>query len=249
MAGKVTMTDIAKELGVSTVAVSKALSAKKGISEGLREKILKTAREMGYDRKSPKDCEKKTLRLGVIVAERFLAEVRSFYWWLYQEITQVAKKKQHFTFLEVVSERAENGCEMPELLRPHRLDALIVMGAFSKEYMETLDRVAEIPLLALDSAYENIRADAVNTDNLEGGYRMTEYLIRAGYQKIGYVGTLRVTPSIDERYLGYYKAMLFHGLETRPEWLIRDRMEENGQVDAEVCFALPEAEHMPDAFF
>ena len=46
MKKSVTLADIGKELGVSTVTVSKALSGQKGVSEPLREKIRKLADDM-----------------------------------------------------------------------------------------------------------------------------------------------------------------------------------------------------------
>ena len=48
MAKAVKLADIAGQLGVSTVTVSKALSGQKGASEELREKIKTLADEMGY---------------------------------------------------------------------------------------------------------------------------------------------------------------------------------------------------------
>ena len=48
MSKSVTMSDIAERLGISTVAVSKALSGQKGVSAELREQVKKTASEMGY---------------------------------------------------------------------------------------------------------------------------------------------------------------------------------------------------------
>ena len=39
MSKKVTLADIAEEVGVSTVAVHKALTGKQGVSDGLRIKI------------------------------------------------------------------------------------------------------------------------------------------------------------------------------------------------------------------
>ena len=42
------MRDIAKAVGTSAVTVSKALAGKPGMSDRLRAKILKKAREMGY---------------------------------------------------------------------------------------------------------------------------------------------------------------------------------------------------------
>ena len=44
---KVTMTDIAKQLNISTVTVSKALSNKEGVSDTLRQEILETALAWG----------------------------------------------------------------------------------------------------------------------------------------------------------------------------------------------------------
>lgn len=48
MAKDVTMRDIAKEMGVSTVTVSKALNNKEGVGNLLRASIRKKAEEMGY---------------------------------------------------------------------------------------------------------------------------------------------------------------------------------------------------------
>ena len=47
MAKDVTLADIASAVGVSTVAVSKALSGKPGVSEELRDRIKAVADEMG----------------------------------------------------------------------------------------------------------------------------------------------------------------------------------------------------------
>ncbi|MBP5223809.1 MAG: substrate-binding domain-containing protein [Lachnospiraceae bacterium] len=243
-----TMADIAKKVGVSIVTVSKALSGKSGVSEKLREEICRTAGELEYGGRQKKRQESKPGTIGVIAAERFLAESRSYYWRLYQEITLAAKKRHMFTLLEVVNHEAENAGSMPKLLQKN-VDGLIIMGAFAGSYLERLNEAAKMPLIALDSVYEKINADAVNADNIEGGYRMTEYLIREGFSRIGYVGTLRTTPSIDDRYMGYCKAMLFGGFSVRGEWLVGDRDIASGIVDAEGSFVLPQKEDMPQAFF
>ena len=44
----VRLADIAERLEVSTVTVSNALAGQKGVSDELRDKIKKTAQEMGY---------------------------------------------------------------------------------------------------------------------------------------------------------------------------------------------------------
>ena len=47
MAKAVKLADIAEQVGVSTVTVSKALSGQKGVSEEMREKIKNLAEELG----------------------------------------------------------------------------------------------------------------------------------------------------------------------------------------------------------
>ena len=51
MAKSVKLADIAEIMNVSTVTVSKALSGQKGVSEQMREKIVKLAQEMGYKKR------------------------------------------------------------------------------------------------------------------------------------------------------------------------------------------------------
>ena len=44
----VTMRDLGKRLGVSAVTISKALSGKSGVSEEMRQRIIRLADELGY---------------------------------------------------------------------------------------------------------------------------------------------------------------------------------------------------------
>lgn len=55
MRKQVTMKDIAQEMGVSIVTVSKALSGKDGVGEELREKIIDKAHELNYVIKGTQD--------------------------------------------------------------------------------------------------------------------------------------------------------------------------------------------------
>ena len=48
MQGNIKMSEIARQLGVSVVTVSKALNGKEGVSKELREKIIQKTRELDY---------------------------------------------------------------------------------------------------------------------------------------------------------------------------------------------------------
>ena len=51
---KIRLADIAKEIGVSSVTISKALTDKEGVSDDLRKQIKQLAESMGYKTKKLK---------------------------------------------------------------------------------------------------------------------------------------------------------------------------------------------------
>ncbi len=247
MAKNITMSDLAKELHVSTVTVSKALANQRGVSREMKEQILSLARERGYMKTEKVSGAVSSHTIGVIVAERYLAEAQSFYWKLYQELSQLAIARNCFTFLEVISPDTENREELPKIILDGKAEGLIVMGAFSKNYASYIAREVSIPLLYLDTVPASERCDAVVSDNLTGGCLMTDYLFSLGHSDIGFVGTRLATTSIDDRFLGYIKSMMEHGRKIREEWIVDDRAR-GGTVDPVHKLQLPEG-NMPTAFF
>ena len=98
------------------------------------------------------------------------------------------------------------------------------------------------PTVFLDFYDEQGSADAVVGDNTYGCYRLTSHLIKNGHRRIGFVGNVRATSSIMDRFLGYYRAILLHDLPFRREWVVPDRDRRNSLIP----LTLPE--EMPTAF-
>lgn len=249
MAKTVRLMDIAKKLNVSAVTVSKALSGHKGVSEELRQKIVSLANEMGYKRSEIQsiDVKAESFTIGVIVADRYLGENQSFYWKLYQEVSKWAISRSCFPMLEVISREVELRKEMPRVIIEKKADGLIIMGEFKHGYAEFLAENIPVPTVNLDTTGRGKITDCVVANNLMGGYEMTNYLFEMGHSRIGFVGTRLSTTSIDDRFLGYLKSQMEHGMKIREEWMLDDRDRETGLVDVENKFKLPA--EMPTAFF
>lgn len=248
MVKTVRLADIAEKVGVSVVTVSKALSGQKGVSEEMRTKIKAIAEEMGYTPVHAIQGEKsKSYTIGVITFERYFAQFASFYWKMYQELTTQAVKQNCFTMLEVIANFDENGLVLPKLLGEGRVDGIIIIGKPKKEYLKRLYLNKKIPMVFLDFYDDEIIVDSVISASFYGMYRMTEYLIKNGHTDIAFVGTLMYTESITDRYFGYCKALMEHGFEQRPEWVIKDRGYADGITGMSYKLSFPE-EHMPTAF-
>jgi len=244
----VRLADIAGRVGVSVVTVSKALSGQKGVSEEMRAKIRAVADEMGYTPVHSARQEKaKSYTVGVITFERYFAKFASFYWKMYQELATQALKADCFSMLEVIAEFDEDALVAPRLLEEERVDGNIIIGKPKRDYLKMLYRKKKLPMVFLDFYDDEEIVDSVISAGFYGMYRMTEYLIQNGHTRIAYVGTLMYTESITDRYFGYCKALMEHGLEQNPEWIIKDRGYGDGLIGVNYTFSFPE-DNMPEAF-
>lgn len=241
MGKNITMKDIANELQVSTVTVSKALSDKEGVSEAVRRQIKKKAEEMGYRYHSLARSMKEgvSYNVGVVVAERFFSD-NAFYANLYQRLVIELGKENYSCILEILSYEDEKHDVMPNMINGNKIDGLIVLGQLKKHYICALEK-EDITYIFLDWYDEQFAIDTVVSDNVYGGCVLTNYLIENGHKKIGFVGDITATSSILDRYLGYYKALLQHGIAMRRDWIIKDRDEDGRFIRLELPEEMPEA--------
>ncbi len=248
MAKSVRLRDIAERVGVSTVTVSKALSGQKGMSDNLREKINSLASEMGYvpsvSRKA--DSSKKSYTIGVIIADKFMSEFSSYYNKLHQQASQLAMERGCFTMLEVISDKAQDNKQLPRLITDKKVEGIMVIGRLDEAYLNEIKAQSSIPMVYLDFCNHSGEEDAVISDSYNGSYCMTNYLFDKGHKKIAFVGTVMASGTITDRYFGYRKSLLEHGVEYRQDWVIDDRDSGNGAIDSSRFFKLPE--DMPTAF-
>ena len=237
---KVTMRDIGKMAGVSAVTVSKALAGKPGMSDEIRKRILEIADQMDYQYPEADALRMKTnLDIGILIPEQYF-EANSFYSVLYKKLVTRLSGDGHFGLLELLTEENENAKRPPHLIDTRHVDGLILLGQPSKEYYRMISGLGT-PTLFLDFYDEQGSADSVVGDNTYGCYRLTSHLIKNGHREIGFVGNVRATSSILDRYLGYYRAMLMNGLDIRPEWVVSDRDGRNNLIPLRLPDKLPTA--------
>lgn len=242
--GKVRMADIAERVGVSTVTVHNALAGNKGVSDEMRQKIQTAAQEMGYKQITAavkRERNKGGMRkIGVIISEKYLADYTTFYWKMYQELALVATDKSCMAAVEILKHEMEDQFILPRIQEEETVDALIVMGEISREYIHFMKKHTEMPVIFLDFYDKELSEDAVIADNFHGMYLMTEYLFEHGFTKMAYVGSVHATSSIMDRYCGFYKSQLEHGQSIPEEWVIEDR-NEKGDMKIELPEEMPQA--------
>ena len=241
MKKNVTMKYLAESLNISIVTVSKALNNKEGVSEELRKKIKDLANYMGYkSNNSTKNIkDKPTHNIGVIVSKRFLGK-DSFYLQIYQHITTVLQEQSYYAILEVIDYENEKNNTLPKLYNDNRVDAIVILGYMEKSYIKSLKSM-DIPFIFLDYYDSDYDTDSVNNDNYYASYEITSYLIKQGHKDIGFIGNIYTTNTIQDRFLGYCKALIENKISINYEWTISDINEDGSYISIELPVNLPTA--------
>ena len=220
--GHVTMRDLGKRLGVSAVTVSKALAGKSGVSEEMRQRIIRLADELGYVNPNAQAAPKETgLDVGILVPDHFFSN-DTFYAMFYKQLMYALTEAGHFGLLELIPENMQCSKTLPNLLRSRKVDALILLGQPTQTYTQLI-LAQSIPVVALDFYYAGVQMDADIGDSTFGAAQLTEHLISRGHRDIGFLGNPKATSSIMERFLGFTSAMLMNDLQVRPECIVKDR--------------------------
>lgn len=231
---KVTMQDIADAVGVSKMSVSKCFQGSGDVSPELKSKVLDTAAAMGYVYR-----KKNIKKIAVLMSERFLDPSDKFYSGILQKLNALSEECAMSFSIQIVSKADEKECHLSAGVE--HVEGIMLLGQISREFALCVQRTG-IPTVCIDFEWWDIGMDTVVCNNFRASYNMTMYLIRHGHQKIAFVGNLNYTNSIDDRYLGYRKALLQSGIPFHEGYQI-DELDGSGE---HVFPALPE--DMPTAF-
>lgn len=241
---KVVMKDIAKALEISVVSVSKSLNDQEGVSENLREIVKKKALEMGYKGAVLKNAKPdQTDTMGVIIPERFILRKnrnQGFYLDFFQLICAYNQEKGISTILYILTKEEENRLSLPTIILENKVDSVIFMAELKSTYLIYV-KDNPIPKVFLDFFGKNIRIDCVTTDNYSGSYDVTSELINKGHQEIGFVGNISATTSIQDRFLGFQKALYENKIHFNPTYLVEDRDDTGMFIDVVLPDRLPTA--------
>ncbi|MFA7561333.1 MAG: substrate-binding domain-containing protein [Candidatus Izemoplasmatales bacterium] len=239
---KVSMSEIAEVAGVSKVSVSKALSNKEGVSEELRTKIKEIASSMGYRINNSARSLKtdRQYNIGILISEKFVMDNEAYYFSVCGEIIKKLDNYGTSGIMEIISAKTETDRVLPRVYNEKKVDGIIVLGQLSTAYLEVLEKIT-IPMIYFDFYVQNSKIDAIVSDNFYLGYQLTDLLIDKGHKEIAYVGSIKATSSIQDRYLGYYKALIEHGIHLKHDYVLEDRDETGKFIELDLPEKLPTA--------
>lgn len=212
---KITAQDIADKLNISRNTVSKALNNTGSISEDTKNKVLKTAMEMGYknfsylpsnsiNEVSLKNKEIALFTYNMPTGSHFGANFLSGF---EEKISNYGIKLSIY----VIRKDDLENLTLPNNFDRTLVDGIICIEMFDSDYSNLITNL-ELPTLFIDSSLTKdnpeLKADILLMENYNSVYNLTTSLIKNNITNIGFVGDNTHCQSFYERWQGYTSALL-----------------------------------------
>ncbi|MDP3352658.1 MAG: LacI family DNA-binding transcriptional regulator [Flavobacteriaceae bacterium] len=223
MGTKITLKKIAKELGVSTSTVSKALSDSHEISQDTRDKVKAFAKLYHYKPNSLalRLRNQRSMVIGVIIPEI----VHHFFSTVISGIEHGANTRGYNVMVCFSNDSYQKEVLNIEMLAGGSVDGFLVSIANETQELADFrhfeDLKEEVPLVLFDRVHPFINCDKVVVDDFGGGYKATEYLIKTGCNKVAIITTPDHISVGLSRKKGYLKALEDYNIDINPDYIIK----------------------------
>ena len=266
MSTRVTIQDIADELGISRNTVSKAINNTGILADSTREKVLKKAAEMGYKQFSyvtVPNSGQSVLTLSTAKERNEIALfITNFIGTSHFAMVMLDKFQKELSGLgytltmhRILLEEADS-LTLPTSFSKERTAGIICIEMFNYKYSKMVCDLG-FPVLLVDapapSFHKPLEADILCMDNQSHIYLFIKEMVRRGKTNIGFIGEYMHCQSFFERYTAYRNALHLLGLPCSDKYCITEN--KAGVCDPEskdyqeyLTECLQKLEQLPDVF-
>ncbi|MBB6251131.1 LacI family DNA-binding transcriptional regulator [Nitrospirillum iridis] len=209
----VRLKDIAQDLGLSVVSVSKALRDHPDIAEETRRRVLKRVGELGYQ---PNLTARSLVTgqawtIGLVVPDL----LHPFFAGIAKVISSDIRAQGYGLLISSSDEDPDLERQEIERLLARQVDVIVL--ASTQSSAAGLRRMVEqkMPCVLFDRRLDGLDAHFVGNEDQEVGALATAHLIEQGCRRIAHIRGPEVSTAAG-RLAGYRQALAAHGLEPLP---------------------------------
>ncbi|MDU9004422.1 LacI family DNA-binding transcriptional regulator [Sedimentitalea todarodis] len=211
MGSKITSQQVAERAGVSQSAVSRVFTPGASASEKTAAKVRKAAAELGY---RPNILARslitgKSRIIGLVVA--YLEN--QFYPEAMERLSRrLQEEGYHILVFLSNNDDAVTGGVIDELL-DYQVDGIITASVSMSSDLTARCEAAGIPIVLFNRQQDDERLSCVRSDNVAGGRKVADLLLRAGHRKIAYIAGWEGASTQRDREAGFLKGLADGGQE------------------------------------
>ncbi len=243
----VRLKDIAADLGVSTVTVSKVLRGGLDIGEQTRARVLKRMAELNYqpNMQARGLASGRSFAVGLVVPDL----VHPFFGEFAKSLAGALRASGLALVLASSEEDPEIERQEIRTLVNRGVDVLLVASCQHVGKAEFFTRKG-LPILLIDRNIPKLETDFVGSNDVLVGELATRHLIGLGRKRLAHIGSQGTSPAID-RLKGFRNALGVAGIPLPKSYVVtRERFEETGDsAGYRAMQDLLAQKHRPDAVF
>jgi LacI family transcriptional regulator len=244
---KVSINDIAKQLGISITTVSFILNGRakeKRISDKLVKTVLDLVEELNY---KPNTLAR-SLRTGKTNIIGLMVEDISdpFFGNIARLIEENAYKNGYKIIYCSTENKTEKTLELIQMFRDRHVDGYIIVPPEGIEDEIKSLIASNKPVVLFDRHLPAVDTDYVVIDNKASAYHATEHLINNGYKNIGLITLSSLQPQMQDRLAGYEEALKHYAL---PGYVKEISGRDNNQVVKQVTAFVQSNKELDAIFF
>lgn len=230
MKPKITLKQIAKDLGLSVSTVSKALSDSHEIGTVTKNRVQEYAKLQNY---KPNTMAKnlknqRTNTIGVIIPNI----LNPFFAKVFSGIEKAANAKGYNVITYISNESHAKEKQAMDLLSNGTVDGFILSVAEESQTKNVSSHFKEIlregmPIVMFDRTMEDISCDKVIVDDFESSIEAVKHLIKLGCKKIALLSCIDNLSVGKHRALGYERALQDYNRSVDDHLVIKTDSEED----------------------
>ena len=245
---KATIKEVAKRAGVCISTVSRVLNNNYPVSDQIKENVLAAIHELDYQPNGIARSLKsrRTDTIGVIVADIS----NTFFMQMAKGIESVVNNHGYNLIIASTSEKEEKELKILKTLSEKRVDAIIISSCSTNgRYIKELTEKG-LPMVLIDRKIPSLSLDSIVEDNFSASYKLVDYLISNGHEKISILNGLNFVSSGLERFEGYKKALKDNGIKVRDEYTLEGAFQkENAYEKVKELLDKFDRKQLPTAIF
>lgn len=242
---KVTIIDVAAEANVSYGTVSRVINHDVHVKQETRDRVLQTMVRLGYvaNRQARSLAGGRTNNIGVLIPDLGTGYIGE----IIRGIDAELGLSELDLILYTTQRTASKEANYVTNLATGMVDGLIlVLPRSSADFIGLLTK-QNFPFILIDHQGIGPECPAVGAANWQGGFTATEYLIKLGHQRIGFItGWMDLGCALD-RLDGYRSALRTNHIPDAPELIYEGTFfQPDGFTGASILLDLP---NPPTAIF
>ena len=226
---KMTIDDIARDLGISKTTVSRAISGKGRIGQETRDRVLQYIQENNYRPSAIAKglAQSKTFNIAFVMPGDYSNADLPFFQKCMWGISIMASRRDYDVIISMVDEG--NLSQLVRMIDHHKIDGVILSRTLEKDEVSSYLMTGNVPFVTVGSAEEDSIIQ-VDNDHFGACRELTSILLHKGIRKIALIGGSTNVIVNQKRLLGFREAYMQAGIPVDNSLLYLD-IENTGRIE------------------